>query len=335
MALRVPERFVTRVRSTLHPEGFHGQRETRGFFEGWYVKLVSADRGHRWAVIPGVFLGLDGDDEAFVQVLDGTTGRSWYQRYDRSQFAARPDAFDVTVGPNRFTAEGMTLDVEEAGLRGEVRFTDPLDPWPVRAWSPGSMGWYAWVPRMECYHGILSFGHGLDGTLDTDGGPVRFDGGRGYLEKDWGRAFPSAYVWMQTNHFTEPGTCLTASIALVPWLRGEFRGMVVGLRHDGRLHRFTTYTGARTTALEVDDDHVRWRLRSRPGATLDLVADRTRGGLLHAPIRTQMHRRVEETLDARVRVRFADPDGRVVLEDEGHGAGLEVHGDLRRLLAAR
>lgn len=335
MMVRRPGQFGAWVRSTLHPQGFHGGQESRGFFEGWYVKLVSADRSHRWAVIPGVFLGLDGDDEAFVQVLDGTSGQSWYQRYDRSQFRARADVFDVTVGPNRFTGEGVALDVTDVGLRGEVRFTGTLDPWPVRAWAPGYMGWYAWVPRMECYHGVLSFDHGLAGTLELEGRPVRFDGGRGYLEKDWGRAFPSGYVWLQTNHFEQPGTCLTASVALVPWLRGEFRGFVVGVRHAGDLHQFATHTGARTTSLEIDDDVVRWSLRSRRGATLDLIAQRRRGGLLHAPVRTRMHRRVEETLDARVRVRLADPTGRVLLEDTGHCAGLEVHGDLDRLLDTR
>lgn len=323
------------MRSTLHPEGFHGSREIRGFFEGWYVKLVSADRRRRWAVIPGLFLGVDGDvDEAFVQVLDGASGRSWYQRYDRSQFHAREDGFDVVVGPNRFTAAGMTLDLPEVGMRGRLDFTGPLLPWPVRPWSPGIMGWYAWVPFLECYHGVLSFDHTLAGTLELDGQPISFDGGRGYLEKDWGRAFPSGYIWMQTNHFGQPGTCLTASIAMIPWLRGEFRGFIVGVRHAGKLHAFTTYNWARTTSLDIDDDHVRWSLRSRRGATLDLVAERSQGGLLHAPVRTQMHRRIEETLNASVRVRLTDRSGHVVLDDTGVCAGLEVHGDLDRLLAA-
>lgn len=328
-------RVVDRMRSTLHPEGFHGTRESAGFFEGWYVKLVSADRRHRWAVIPGVFLGLDGADESFVQVLDGTTGESWYHRYERSDFAAAPHAFEVTVGPNRFGADGVRLDLPEAGLRGEVSFTDPLQPWPVRLHSPGVMGWYAWVPFMECYHGVVSLGHGLAGTLDHRSGPLSFDGGRGYLEKDWGRAFPAGYVWMQTNHFGTPDTCLTASVALIPWLRGEFRGFIVGLWHDGVLHRFATYTGASTTDLAISDAEVRWRMRSRRGATLDLVAERRRGGLLHAPVRTQMHRRVEETLDARVHVRLTAPSGRILLDDTGEHAGLEVHGDLGRLLATR
>lgn len=66
------------LRGVQHPEAFHGHGITRGFFEGWYVKLVSADRSQRWAVIPGIFRGLAGAagegegtrDEAFVQVLD-------------------------------------------------------------------------------------------------------------------------------------------------------------------------------------------------------------------------------------------------------------------------
>jgi hypothetical protein len=195
------------------------------------------------------------------------------------------------------------------------------------------MGWYAWVPKMECKHGVVSFGHDLAGELDHDGTTSVFDGGRGYMEKDWGAAFPAGYVWMQTNHFSDPSTCLTGSIAVIPWVRSEFVGHIVGLQHRGELHRFTTYTGAKTTLIEIDDDEVRWTLRSKKGAVLDLVADRPRGGLLHAPIRTEMHRRVEETLDATVRVRLTAPDGRVLLDDTGHCAGLEVHGETHRLTA--
>lgn len=333
--MATPGRLAARIRSTLHPEGFHGDRARSGFFEGWYVKLVSADRRHRLAVIPGVFLGLDGDDEAFVQVLDGPTGRSWYQRYDRSQFSAATGRFDVRVGPNHFTSDGAVLDVPEAQLRGQVRFAGALEPWPVSVRSPGVMGWYAWMPFMECYHGVLSFDHGLAGSLSLAGEPMDLDGGRGYLEKDWGRAFPSAYVWMATNHFEQPGTSLSASVAMIPWLRGEFRGFIVGLRHDGRLHEFTTYGGSRTTALSIDEGHIRWDLRSRSRWTLELVAERRQGGLLHAPVRTAMHRRVHETLDASVQVRLRNPAGRTVLDGLGHAAGLEVHGDLDRLLTAR
>ena len=110
------------VRGVRHPEAFHGTGVSRGFFEGWYIKLVTADRTQRWAVIPGVFRGLAGEDgerdEAFVQVLDGLTGRSWYHRFPVDEFRASDRAFDVQVGGNRFTPEGVTLDLPQ--LRGRV-----------------------------------------------------------------------------------------------------------------------------------------------------------------------------------------------------------------------
>lgn len=320
-------------RGIVHPEA--GHELGPGSFEGWYFKFVSSDLSQRWAVIPGIFRGLDGSDEAFVQVLDGSTGRSWYHRYPVDEFIAADDRFDVAVGPNRFTAAGARLDLPQ--LRGQLRIASALDPWPVRPWSPGVMGWYAWVPAMECYHGVVSFGHALAGELDVEGSRVDFAGARGYIEKDWGLAFPAGYLWLHSNTFADSDASLMASVALIPWRGREFRGFIVGLRTGGRLHRFATYTGARSTSLHVDDEHVRWTLQSPalPGRTrwaLELRADRVAGGLLHAPIRTEMHRRVEETLDAEVDVTLRR-GSEVVFHDVGRAAGLEVHGDVDRLLA--
>jgi len=324
------------VKGLHRPEAYHGTGETDGFFEGWYVKLVSADRSQRWAVIPGIFRGLDtGDggrrDEAFVQVLDGSTGRSWYHVHDVSDFRASANEFDVQVAGSHFSSRGVTLDLPQ--LRGRIDYTSPLEPWPVSWRSPGIMGWYGLVPFMECYHGLVSFGHDLSGSLDVEGVPTSFDGGRGYLEKDWGRAFPAGYVWLHTNHVdTAPDASLVASVALIPWLRSSFRGFIVGLHHGGRLHRWTTYNRSRERQLVIDDQHVRWTLDG-PDGRLELAAERVRGGLLHAPLRTAMHQRVEETMDGRIAIRHLSPSGTVLLEGEGTCAGMEVFGDIDGLLA--
>jgi len=125
--MRTPVDYVRGVR---HPEAFHGRGVHRGYFEGWYIKLVSADRSQRWAVIPGVFRGLAGDDgardEAFVQVLDGLTGRSWYHRFDPADFEAASDRFAVRVGGNTFSPDGVTLDLPQ--LRGGIRYTTATRP---------------------------------------------------------------------------------------------------------------------------------------------------------------------------------------------------------------
>ncbi|MCX6434031.1 MAG: tocopherol cyclase family protein [Actinobacteria bacterium] len=248
-------------------------------------------------------------------------------------FAASSDRFDVTIAGNHFAPDGVTLDVPQ--LCGRVDFTTPLDPWPVTWRSPGIMGWYGLVPFMECYHGVVSFGHGLGGDLLVEGESASFDGGRGYLEKDWGRAFPAGYVWMHSNHIDEDASAsLVASVALIPWLRGSFRGFIVGLVHHGQLHRWATYNRSRETLLAIDDQHVRWALDG-PDGRLELSAERVRGGLLHAPLRTAMHQRVEETMDGRISIRHTDAAGRVLLEGEGSCAGMEVFGDIDGLLATR
>ena len=70
------------LRTTLNPSLYHGHGRRPPFFEGWYYKLVSASEGHRYAVIPGIFLSDDpAKQHAFVQVLDGRTGQTTYQTY--------------------------------------------------------------------------------------------------------------------------------------------------------------------------------------------------------------------------------------------------------------
>ena len=320
-----------RFSQILHPDGFHGHGRTRRFFEGWYFKLVSADLSQRWAIIPGLFLGEDGAAEAFVQVLDGVNARTWYVPFARDAFQASADRLDVRVGDCHFSTEGLVLRGDGLPLEGALQF-GPLTRWPVTLRSPGFMGWYGYVPFMECYHGVVSLHHSLSGTLSVEGRRVSFDGGAGFAEKDWGAAFPAGYVWMQANQFAQSGTSLVASVAIIPWLFSSFRGFIVGLWHDGRLHRFATYTGAKIERLTIDDAYVEWTLADR-GQRLELRAERRRGGILHAPVRSQMHRRVEETLDARVHVRLTERSGRVVFEGDAGCAGLEVHGDLERLLA--
>jgi hypothetical protein len=320
-------------RHVLHPERFHGHRKRPPFFEGWYYKLVDAGERHRLAVIPGIYLSDDpGRHHAFVQILDGSTGEADYHRYPAEAFVASEDRFDVRIGPNRFTADGFELDIghPSRAITGSIRIDDPL-PWPVSLAAPGVMGWYGWVPWMECNHAVVSMDHRLSGTVELGGRSMTFDEGRGYMEKDWGKSFPRGYVWMQTNHFDAPRTSLVASIAIVPWLFSAFPGFFVGFLHEGVLHRFASYTGAETVRLRLTDERVEWDLAD-DALRLTLAAERTSGGLLLGPTREDMGDRVGETLVSSVEVTLETVGGTRVFGGIGHNAGLEVQGDIDRLL---
>ena len=321
-------------RNILNPAMYHGHVVRPPFFEGWYYKLISANEAQRWAIIPGVFLGQN--EHAFVQVLNGATGQSAYHRFPLNQFWASNEKFAVKIGANEFAEDRIRLQIDDelGKVSGEVAF-EGINPWPVRFTSPGIMGWYAWVPRMECYHGVLSLDHELRGQLTfghlSQSTLVDFSAGRGYIEKDWGQSFPEAWVWFQTNHFGRLGTSLTASVALIPWLGNAFRGFIIGFWHAGQLHRFATYNGARIDSLVITDERVDLIVQ-RGGIHLMLRACRAEGGLLLGPTRQEMGKRVNETLNASVEVQLTSKEGNTIFAGNGEYAGLEVHGNIDRLL---
>ena len=128
---------------------------------------------------------------AFVQTLDGATGRTTYHRYPFDAFRADPHEFDVQVGPNRFRLDRIALDIDapELRMRGELRFSG-LTPWPVTLTSPGIMGPYTFAPFMECYHGVLSFDHTIAGSLAMDGRELTLPAGTDTLKRTGARHSP-------------------------------------------------------------------------------------------------------------------------------------------------
>lgn len=317
----------------LHPNRYHGFSARPPFFEGWYYKLISQDEQTRMAIIPGVYIARDPQkNHAFVQVFDSNTAEVRYHRYPFEAFSASRDAFEVSVGENRFSDNEISLSIDDpmGQVSGKLKFND-LVRWPVRLFSPGAMGWFAWVPLMECYHGVVSMDHGIDGRLMLDGQRLDFSGGRGYIEKDWGRQFPSAWIWGQSNHFSRPGTSLMMSVAVIPWVGRSFGGFIIGFLYDGEIHRFTTYHRGRIERLELEENGVMLSVRNRTHR-LKIRAARRNGTVLQAPTLEEMDRRIIETLDGELAVEFSTLSGEDIFKGVGRHAGLEIVGDLERLI---
>ncbi|NTU70957.1 MAG: hypothetical protein HGB10_03935 [Coriobacteriia bacterium] len=322
---------MTGLRRIWNPAEYQGAGTTRRYFEGWYFKQVDAAERRIVAVIPGIAYSADGSAcHSFVQIVPAG-GEMHYFAYPAEQFgfdATKP--FAINVGPNRFSTEGMTLDLEDGArrVRGEVRF-GPWSPWPVTAFSPGIMGWYRFVPRMETYHGVLSMDHSLSGWLEVDGERLDFDGGRGYIEKDWGRSFPSSWIWAQSNHFGRPGVSVSVSVAKVPWMTGAFVGNIAGLLLDGQLHRFATYTGARLRSIETGVNEAHLMLADKR-EELEIHIQGCEALVLKAPVLGAMEGRAAESLGGTIEVTLRSLRGgrtQVVFAGTGAHAGIEVMND--------
>lgn len=293
------------IRRLYAPALYQGGNRRSRYFEGWYFKIDTDDGRDPLAVIPGVSYAQDGASHAFVQV-NRADGRTSYFEYPVSEFSSAVRGFEIEIGGNRFSGNGMSLDLagESERIAGEVTFSD-WSEWPVTLLSPGIMGPYRFVPLMECYHGVLSMDHGVSGIIEFDDVSLRFDGGRGYTEKDWGRSFPQAWVWAQCNGFDIDGISVMLSVARIPWLRSAFTGVIAGVLLGDRLVRFATYTGAhleylRTTDGEAEvviaDSHYRLRIRlsgARPGTLRSPVLGGMEGTVYEA-LRGTMHVTLEQ-----------------------------------------
>ena len=274
-----------------------------------------------------------GECHAFVQVMDGKACQAHYHRFAADDFRPASRRFEVQVGNSMFSGEKISLDLP--GITGEIRFQNP-SPWPKMLGAPGIMGWYSFVPFMECFHGIVSLHHTLEGNLlmtkstNNQITDIDFSGGKGYIEKDWGRSFPRVYVWMQTNHFdTHDRVSLMASVAHIPWLGSYFIGFISGFWLDGRLFRFATYTGARKF-LRISDNQVELIFKN-PKTELRLLAKQAPGTALKSPISGEMTGKIQESLQAEIQVELLE-NGRRIFEGTGRNAGLEVAGEVDLLV---
>jgi len=318
-----------KLRKLQDPPVFQGSLREKEYFEGWYLKNVSSDLSKVISFIPGV--SLSKNSHSFVQVIDGIKGWTGYFDFPLEDFKPERDRFDVSIGANRFSMEGLEVDLKgkEHNIKGRLSFSD-LELFPKKFFSPGIMGPFTFVPGMECYHGVVSMGHRLEGKLSIDDELREFDGGNGYIEKDWGRSFPESWIWLQCNNFERSDISLMFSVAKVPWLGKYFTGFLSFLKVGKQVHRFATYTGAKVKGFLLEDNEMHLEIKDGK-YVLSIKAMQRNAGELAAPVHGSMDRRIKESVDSDIQVLLRDRNGKQIVASLGRRAGLEIMGDINGL----
>ena len=321
--------IVNKLKAFFNPEQFQGWGKKRKYFEGWYFKVVNAAETKAFAFIPGIAMDVSGNKQAFIQVLDGKKKTAVYHKFDIALFNPAAGQFLIHIDQNSFSEKQILLNLQ--GAKGLLRFSGNI-PWPKPFYSPGIMGPYAFVPFMECYHGIVSMDHAISGEMEIDGENIDFTNGRGYIEKDWGRSFPSAYFWIQSNHFSTPGISLKASVAKIPWIRKAFVGFIAGLWLHDRLIRFTTYNGSTLKKSFAGNDKVELVIENKK-YRLEILAHRDAATTLASPILGFMDGRIEESMTVNIEVILTETNSKkIIFQDTGRNTGLEVAGKIEEIM---
>lgn len=313
------------------PEVFQGNFRKKNYFEGWYFKQVTADLSHTVAIIPGVSL-VKNDPHAFIQIMDGSTGKTDYVRYDLKDFRWERAEFAVEVGPSMFSARGIALDVrsENTTIDGRIDFTN-IVRYPSSLFSPGIMGWYSFVPFMECNHGVVSVNHDLKGSLSLNGKAISFEDGKGYIEKDWGTSFPEAWIWVQSNNFVKRDTSFMLSIAKIPWMGRFFVGLISFLYLNKRFYLFSTYNNSGFSEVCNNKETLQLSLHNK-ATRLKISVNKKSFCDLRAPVSGEMSGRIKESIDSEVHLQLYDESGKLLYEDTGKNVGLEIMDEIFRYI---
>jgi hypothetical protein len=307
----------------LKPEIFQGDLKKKNYFEGWYFKHVSADLKHVYSFIPGVSLNPK-EPHSFIQVINGITGETDYISYPPEKFVWDKNKLYLKIGDSVFTDTYIDLNISNGNLnvRGHIDYSNVIK-YESSLFSPGIMGWYSFVPYMECKHGIVSVNHDLKGTVSINGISIDLTDGKGYIEKDWGTSFPEAWIWIQSNNFSGHKTSFSFSVAKIPWLGRFFMGFISFLYFEERFILFSTYNKSVISDLQHDRESISLTMRNK-SYILRVKVVKNNFGELRAPASGDMSRRIKESIDSTVELTLLDNHGRLIYEDSGKRAGLEV-----------
>ena len=285
------------------PELFHGIDKSRPYFEGWYFKLSSPNDDFSLAIIPGISMGKEEKkDHSFIQVLYGN--ESHYIKFPRNKFNCKKDEFKLKVSQNLFSMDKVIIDIKEKNFQisAELNFSKHIQL-KTNLYSPSIMGPFSYLSKMQCNHGVLSLDCMVSGVVNINGKNHFIRGYNGYIEKDWGSAFPKSWLWLQCNGlYGDAGRfSLMCSIASIPIGFIKFRGLIAYVYIDGKQILFTTYNFSKIKKMKKINKGVEVILK-KSGYELYIKATAADDSILKAPEDGEMKREIQESITANIEV---------------------------------
>ncbi|MFW9875100.1 MAG: tocopherol cyclase family protein [Candidatus Thorarchaeota archaeon] len=311
------------------PNAFQGNLKKRFYFEGWYNKIVDESANHIYAIIPTIALNRKNlTSHCAIQFFDAVNATSEYFQFPLDEFKNLSNQeYEISIEKNFFSSKRIILNIDQQGykIKGDLKYFNSV-PWPSKFLQPGAMGFLSYLPFLETYHSVVSMNHRIEGEILVNGEIINFNYGKGYIEKDWGKSFPVAWIWAQSNHFSNEDLSFMFSIAKVPFLGKKFNGFLSAIWDKGKFYKFATYTGAKVRSLTVNPDSVHISIEDqRYRVSIEMIKKGIKTRSLLAPQKGTMSGHISETINSKIILKLFDlKTQKIIIDDEGVNAGFEA-----------
>ncbi|MEM1369755.1 MAG: tocopherol cyclase family protein [Cyanobacteria bacterium P01_H01_bin.15] len=332
--------------------GYHWDGAANPFFEGWYYRVTLPKHQESVAFMysienPGARTNYRG---GAVQILGPEEQYLWQTLPDCDRFWADPQDLNFGHwGRSSLPLPAQPLPPEEFINRVQCGYQasnqlnqgylqDPATGqycrWnyqiePVYGWGQqqATAGWLSLLPIFEPGWQIL-LAHGwASGTIDWNGKIYEFKQAPAYSEKNWGRAFPQQWFWVNCNAFeSQPDLALTA-VGGKRQVLGQSESVgLIGIHFQGQFYEFVPWTAEISWQVESWGC---WKMQARNSSYqvgVQGVCDH-KGTPVRVPTAEGLQFRCRDTTAGYLQLTLRDSIGTVILQAESIQAGLEVGGD--------
>jgi len=330
----VIKELIHNIKSIWYPDMYHGHAKDNDFFEGWYYKIYDKSGENTFAVIPGIIYS-ETSDHSFIQFYNGIDLNHHYFEFPVNVFSADLMKYHVNIKNNIFSRDKIKFRLKNKKIKIDVDLNIKSKiAWPFKIFGPNIMGFFIFLPFMECYYDVLSMKTIINGTVKINGKEYDFNDGTGYIEKNWGRSFPSSWIWLQGNNFDDDNSAFLLSIANIPYLGLKFNGFTGALFFDNKRYVFGTYNNYKIKNIEFSEKWI-FIILNRGNKYLEITVTKKEGQFLPYPTYKGMEGKIYESLRSEIEINFykmTNKTKKIIFSGRSSNCGLEISDKAEELL---
>ncbi len=210
----------------------------KNYFEGWYFRFTDEATNKNYAIITAITYN-EQHPHAFIQSFTDHTIKNQYYTFKTDDFTYND--YSIQIQRNTLSKEYINYTLDDISIN--LDFTDVTTLEDIDGPS-SAMGYLSKYP-LECFQEVVILDGYATGTIDNK--PVK---GKIYMEKTYGRKFPSKWIWIQSNHHLD-NDALSFSVGKIPMFGFKVRGFLCILKTQQKTYRLSTYNFAR---ISVDNN---------------------------------------------------------------------------------